>query len=48
MCGDGDGNYVQIGITSWGATGCSTSFPSVYTNAAYFKDWVAENCDGCV
>uniref|UniRef100_T1GEG8 Peptidase S1 domain-containing protein n=1 Tax=Megaselia scalaris TaxID=36166 RepID=T1GEG8_MEGSC len=34
----------QVGIVSWGYTPCHTStYPSVYTSVASFKDWINTN-----
>jgi secreted trypsin-like serine protease len=30
------------GATSWGASGCSPSYPSVYTRISYFRDWILQ------
>lgn len=34
------GNYVLIGVTSWGRNGCDTTYPSVYTRVTYFRSWI--------
>merc|ERR1712168_70086 len=37
------GEWKLAGSTSWGRSGCSTSYPSVYARISYFRDWIAEN-----
>merc|ERR1719244_21703 len=37
-----DGEWKLVGATSWGLYGCTTYAPSVYSNVAYFRDWIAE------
>jgi elastase-2 len=29
-----------VGITSWGISGCSPSYPSVYSRIAFFRSWI--------
>jgi secreted trypsin-like serine protease len=29
-----------VGATSWGRTGCSTDYPSVYTRISSYRDWI--------
>lgn len=36
-----DGSWVQIGITSWGESGCSTSIPDVFTRVPAVSAWVS-------
>ncbi|KAJ8311167.1 hypothetical protein KUTeg_011280 [Tegillarca granosa] len=40
----GNGHYTWklLGVTSWGARGCPTYMPSVYTRVSYFYDWVVQ------
>nr|AIZ49755.1 protease [Arenicola cristata] len=38
------GNMV-IGVTSWGASGCLTSYPSAYSRVSFFRDWIREVSD---
>ena len=38
--------YTQIGIVSWGATTCGTiNEPGIYTNVAYFNEWILDHLD---
>jgi len=37
------GRYTLAGVTSWGRSGCSTSYPSVYARISYFRDWIQQN-----
>ena len=38
--------YTQIGLVSFGAVYCGTAgLPGVYTNVAYFMEWILENLD---
>jgi secreted trypsin-like serine protease len=30
------------GATSWGASSCSPSYPSVYTRISYFRTWILQ------
>ncbi|XP_069140846.1 fibrinolytic enzyme, isozyme C-like [Argopecten irradians] len=34
---------VLVGVTSWGAVGCDTSLPSVYTRITHFLDFINES-----
>ena len=34
------GTWKLVGVTSFGVAGCSPSFPSVYTNVAYYRNWI--------
>merc|ERR1712170_296045 len=29
-----------VGATSWGVTGCYTSYPSVYSSVPYYRSWI--------
>jgi secreted trypsin-like serine protease len=40
VCALATGGYELVGLTSWGRTGCSTEFPSVYTRVSAYRDWV--------
>jgi len=33
----------QVGLTSWGSSGCLTSTPSVYTRISFFRSWIDSN-----
>lgn len=35
--------YVQRGIVSFGSKRCGISLPGVYTNVAYYMDWILNN-----
>jgi len=35
-------NWELVGLTSWGRTGCSTAFPSVYTRVSAYRDWIRQ------
>ncbi len=50
QCPDGQGGWIQVGIASWVSNipRCDTDYPSVYTNVATFRDWVSDNCGGCI
>jgi len=37
-----DGATVLSGVTSWGASGCDTTLPSVYTRISSFKSWIEQ------
>lgn len=41
LSGPGNGDTI-FGVTSWGAGGCSTNYPSVYTKVGAFQSWVCE------
>ena len=34
--------FYGVGITSWGY-GCAADTPGVYTNIAFYEDWIREN-----
>ncbi|XP_055957957.1 chymotrypsin-like serine proteinase [Patella vulgata] len=34
-------NSVLAGVTSWGATGCPGTYPSVYTRVSEYLSWIA-------
>merc|ERR1711893_11200 len=36
-------NNALQGVTSWGASGCTTSMPSVYTRVSNFRSWACTN-----
>jgi len=40
VCALAAGGWELVGLTSWGRTGCSTEFPSVYTRVSAYRDWV--------
>lgn len=40
------GKWELCGITSWGYTGCSTNYPSVYARVSAFRAWVCQNTGG--
>ncbi|WAR15181.1 CTRL-like protein [Mya arenaria] len=31
---------VLAGVTSWGASGCGTNYPSVYARVSNYKEWL--------
>ena len=38
--------YTQIGLVSFGLPHCGTAgVPGVYTNVAYFMEWILDNLD---
>jgi len=37
---DADSDWELVGVTSWGRTGCLTSYPSVYAKVSYFREWI--------
>jgi len=43
VCQLGSGQWELVGATSWGRTGCGTTFPSVYTRVSAYYDWVITN-----
>nr|AKV16218.1 putative trypsin-like serine protease [Phragmatopoma lapidosa] len=38
--------YTLVGITSWGRTGCLTTFPSAYVRVSTYTDWLCSNSNG--
>ncbi|MCW2955015.1 MAG: peptidase and chymotrypsin/Hap [Conexibacter sp.] len=42
----GDGTWVESGITSWGADGCSPSLPSVFTRVSHVSGWIQQQIAG--
>ena len=34
------GNKVLAGVTSWGVSGCGTSYPSVYARVSNYRLWL--------
>ncbi|KAL4224718.1 Trypsin-2 [Mactra antiquata] len=36
-------NGVLAGVTSWGASGCNTGYPSVYARVSTFNSWITTN-----
>ncbi|XP_045188152.1 trypsin-like [Mercenaria mercenaria] len=34
-------NGVLAGVTSWGASGCATSYPSVYARVSNYNEWIS-------
>ncbi len=38
---DEGGNFVQVGVVSWGS-GCGGTTPGVYARVAPFKGWIAD------
>lgn len=47
VCQSTPGNWRLVGATSWGI-GCASSLPGVYTDIAYYKNWVCKNSGGAV
>ena len=44
-----DAAWTLIGVTSWAYPPCGADFyPSVYSRTAYFRDWISDNCGGCI
>ncbi|XP_069107720.1 trypsin beta-like isoform X2 [Argopecten irradians] len=43
VCENNAGVMELVGVTSWGASGCSVSYPSVYTEVSYFHDFINTN-----
>lgn len=37
------GGNLLAGVTSWGASGCNTAFPSVYARVTQFAGWINDN-----
>ncbi|XP_035660284.1 chymotrypsinogen B-like [Branchiostoma floridae] len=35
-----DGSYQVVGVTSFGAETCSTSYPAVFARVCAFRDWI--------
>jgi len=48
VCRNGAGAFDLVGVTSWGATGCPTSSPSVYTRLFTFTAWICTNTNNQV
>lgn len=42
LIGQQNGNWVQVGIVSWGVGCADAAFPGVYTNVSNLRDWVAK------
>jgi len=40
VCQLDSGSWELVGITSWGRTGCSTDYASVYTRVSAYIDWI--------
>jgi secreted trypsin-like serine protease len=38
----GDGAWVEVGVTSWGESGCATNMPSVFTRVSSVSSWVGD------
>jgi secreted trypsin-like serine protease len=36
------GGWELVGATSWGRTGCSTDFASVYTRISFYNSWILD------
>jgi len=41
LIGQQNGNWVQVGIVSWGVGCADAAYPGVYTNVANLRNWVA-------
>ena len=41
VAAESDGTLVEIGITSWLATGCRTGLPDFFTDIASFSSWLS-------
>jgi secreted trypsin-like serine protease len=41
LIGQQNGNWVQVGIVSWGVGCADAAYPGVYTNVANLRSWVA-------
>jgi len=39
---DEPSSYTLAGITSWGRSGCSTDYPSVYVRVTTFRSWIQQ------
>ena len=37
------GRWKVAGVTSWGISGCSPNYPSVYARVSYFRSWIQQN-----
>ena len=35
-----DGVYKLAGATSFGRSGCSVDYPTVYSRVSYYRDWI--------
>ncbi|XP_071120167.1 chymotrypsin-like serine proteinase [Mytilus edulis] len=46
-CLDDSRTNKLAGVTSWGASGCDGTYPSVYTRVSSFRSWVSSQCN-CV
>nr|BAL43181.1 serine proteinase [Enchytraeus japonensis] len=40
VCELSSGSWELVGATSWGRSGCSTDYPSVYTRVSAFNSWI--------
>ena len=40
-----EGEDILAGLTSFGISGCSTDYPSVYTRVAEYVEWVTDIMD---
>jgi len=37
------GGNTMVGLYSWGASGCDTAYPSVFTRISFFRTWIDVN-----
>jgi len=37
------GRWKVAGVTSWGISGCSPNYPSVYARVSHFRSWIQQN-----